>query len=183
MFDPETDETDSRQPAFTPDTFAATRSLIDLILNPKDFRTCLSSLERKLAAVARAEKRSAAIIAAAEQKAAAIIAEADQRTLEADARANAASIAEGRVAELVEREQRIYALEQRWKFVGETDDLVRRGVRSPEFGTALQKARSAFGLGPERESAPDEPLPDPVNEDRHGMPFRGDLTRQPPARS
>jgi len=180
MFDPETDETDSRQPAFTPDTFAATRSLIDLILNPKDFRTCLSSLERKLAAVARAEKRSAATVAAADEYAKTKHAEADKIIAEVTARENAASTAEWHLAE---REKRINELEDKWRFVGESE-LVQRGFQAPAH-TALQKARAAHGLSPTEAPSPDEPLPPAAREDRHGASFPDGvtLTRQPARRA
>ena len=45
---------------------------------------------------------------------------------------------------IAEREQRIYKLEQRWKFVHE-DEQVRSGFREPENGTALEKAQRAYG--------------------------------------
>ena len=141
MFDPapETDET--RPPAFTPDSFAATRSLIALILNPKDFKTCMSSLERKLAAVARAEQKSAATVAAADEYAKAKHAELDKRSAEVDARADAVSTAEWH---LEAREKRIRDLENQWKFVDE-NELVRRV--SGRHDTEAATRREALSSG------------------------------------
>lgn len=179
MFDPspETDETDSRLLPLTPDSFAATRSLIELILNPKDFKACMSSLERKLAAVSRAEKKSAATVAEADEYAKAKHAEADKIIAEVTARENAAATADWHLAE---REKRITELEDKWRFVGESE-FVRTGFQAPEYGSALEKAQRAYGVQPAEAPAPDEPLPEPIHEDRHGQSFPDGvaLTRQP----
>ncbi len=180
MFNPTPDTEETDQPAFAPDSFAAIRSLIELILNPKDFKSCMSSLERKLAAVARAEQKSAATVAAADEYARAKHAELDKRSAEVEKREAAVSTAEWH---LEEREKRIYTLEEQWRFVNETE-LVRRGLQAPQH-TALQKARAAYGLDPTETPAPDEPLPEPVREDHHGQKFSDGvtLTRQPAARA
>jgi hypothetical protein len=83
------------------------------------------------------------------------------------------------------REQRIYEKEQLWKFTNESDENVHRGFREPENGTALDKARAAYGLS---DDAPvSEPLPDGNDPAfSEGMPPGATLTRAAqtrPARS
>lgn len=49
---------------------------------------------------------------------------------------------------IVEREERVFALEEEWKFAGEPDE-VRTGFREPLYGSALDKARRHYGVDAE----------------------------------
>jgi hypothetical protein len=128
------------------DSFKAVRDLVALEIDPKSVKRHLRQLHDSLAAVTAGQDKLAADQAA--------FTAYEQKTRE-ELTAQAAKLREGQVAlanakdlreyNLAERELRIRELEDRWRFIGEDED-VRSGFRTAEF-SSLMKARAAHGIG------------------------------------
>jgi phage shock protein A len=121
-----------------------------LIADTKAFKSRLRGLHQALAAVSEGQAKLTADRAEFEQEAAkerAEIAAARDKVTKAE---EAAQDKYDHVKEIVEnfeaREQRISKLEDQWRFAEETDPLVLKGLRAPEHGPGISKARRAFGL-------------------------------------
>jgi hypothetical protein len=127
----------------------AFRQLLDLaaVLKEPNLKARVRQLQRAEGHAVAAQERLAAERAAHDAQVVQLAAERAELT------ADRVKLREGQVAlanakdaredRLVERERRIRELEDRWRFIGEDDD-VRSGFRTAEFG-ALYKARSAHG--------------------------------------
>jgi hypothetical protein len=171
------DETDidaiEALPAPPHDAFAALENLLQLVADPKAFKSWLRGLHQALAAVTEgqaklAAERKAFVEESAQERAALAVERAD-----VEKRRTAVNAAEGL---LTMRERCIADLEGQWKFVSETDPLVLSGMRAPEYGTALQKARRAAGIDPPLDD--DEPTVERrlSREADDGTPFPPDTT-------
>jgi hypothetical protein len=171
----ETDDDVNSQPT-TPvggDTFAAVADLLALIVDPKATGARLRSLQSQQAAAAKAAAELATERAAFEQETARVRAELDADRTSLEKRRVGVSEAECSVAR---REEYIAGLEKQWKFMGETDPLVLSGLRSPEHGTPVQKARRAYGIDPPLE---DDVAPEPgceLTREIDGVPFPSSTT-------
>jgi hypothetical protein len=153
-------------------------------------RVCEFRRETAAAVAAKAELAAGhAELAAARAALAQERAELASSRADVEKRRLAVHAAEGM---LTMRERYIADLEAQWKYVSETDPLVLSGMRAPEYGTALQKARRAAGIDPPLEDDDDEPAVGRrlSRETEDGTPLRVDTTitadipvRARPARS
>jgi hypothetical protein len=175
---PETDQPEADEPtapiSFTSE-FSLLADLARVFKDPKLLLKRMAEFERREQAALAAEKKSASIIAAAREFEHKSLVKVAKEVAELRKREAAVETREWQVAE---REEKIRALEGQWRFVGESQ-LVVRGMQAPEH-SALDKARAAYGMTDEAPAA-DPLLPDAVREDRHGAPFPDHvtLTRQP----
>jgi hypothetical protein len=132
----ESESESDRQPQFTPDGFTAVLAILTAGI---DARATLAHVRKMQKAQAKAE---AALATLAEREAAFQAYESATRAELAEEKSKIARLhAATRLAETMvnNREDRIKKLEDDWRFVGESDDLVRRGLRGP-FDTPLGKA-------------------------------------------
>jgi hypothetical protein len=132
-----------------PDIFAAALALIAIALDPNSTGARLRSLQEHQAAAAKATAAFATAQEAFDQhcatERAAVAAEREQLAKESAAAQGRHDRVLAVLHDIEVREKAIYRLEQIWKFVGEDTD-VRSGFREPVHGSALEKARKAFGL-------------------------------------
>jgi DNA repair exonuclease SbcCD ATPase subunit len=144
------------------DDFRRLFDLINAISSEKNLKSRAREFQRSEARAVAAQEQ----LAARERKCDAREAALDQRETKLDARA--AKLAEGEAAlvesteiceeQLKAREQRIWKLEDQWKFVGEDDDVA-RGFRAAQF-SALMKARAAYGVATDEVTKPPALPPD-----------------------
>ncbi len=150
MFNPETESpaTENRPDA----AFAAFADVIGVLANAKRFNATQAALRARLAAAIEA---TAAVQAGAEQMKKAAAAMYSTTAADDALRLRLATAIEKRKT-LMPRRERLLELERAWVFVGESE-LVTRGFRAPEYGTALEKAQRACGVVPEADAAAEEP--------------------------
>lgn len=129
--------------------FASAELLLQVAIDPKACSARVAELKRTQARVLKVvngrlhalEKREAAF-AEYEQQTRAELAKLQAKTQSVYDEVKA------REGAIEAREERVFALEQEWRFAGEPAE-VRSGFREPLYGSALEKARRHYGLDAE----------------------------------